>query len=209
MIWSIKFNRKQNRKNKDGTTLKKITMAVILLLLVSSNARTQEMAITAQNQFLLFSKILTFERQLRERVGDEIVIGLVYQKKFRSSLNAKIEFEKALNESSIKKINEIEIRYQSINLSENTDLADFILQNHIDVLYITPVRAFDPKSIALVAQTNQVLTMSGVAEYIEAGIAVCVGIKSDKPQILINLQVVKSIGIDFSSQLLKLAKVIQ
>jgi hypothetical protein len=52
------------------------------------------------------------------------------------------------------------------------------------------------------------LTLTGVAEYVRAGIAVGIGVRDDRPEILVNLAAARAAGADFSAQLLLLARVI-
>jgi hypothetical protein len=166
------------------------------------------MVVPVDVQLSLFSKILTFDRNLKTRVGEEIVVGIVYQGKFRKSLNVKDEIENFKNQF-LSKIDEIPVRYVSIDISEESDLANTISKNSIDILYITPVRALDLEVITIVSRTKHIITLTGVPDYVESGLSVGIGVKGGKPQIMINLSAAKAEGIDFNSKLLNLAKVVQ
>jgi hypothetical protein len=159
-------------------------------------------------QYSLFLKILTFDRNLKARAGEEIVIGIVYQKNFRESLNIKEEITKVINESLTQKIEDIPIRQVPINLN-NTDLDSAVSQMKIDILYLTPLRAVKIEDITKVSRTKQLTTLTGVPDYVESGLAVGIGTKGDKPLIIINLPASKKEGADFSSQLLRLAKIVE
>lgn len=52
------------------------------------------------------------------------------------------------------------------------------------------------------------MTFTGVPKYVEQGIAVGIGIQDRKPKIHINLSASKAEGAEFSSQLLKLAEIV-
>jgi hypothetical protein len=52
------------------------------------------------------------------------------------------------------------------------------------------------------------MTFSGVPEYVEEGISVGIDVKNNKPLIVINIKSAKLEGIDFNSQLLKIAKIL-
>ncbi len=83
------------------------------------------------------------------------------------------------------------------------------MSNHdIDILYITPLRATGIKEIIRACGAGKILTLTGVPEYVTDGVAIGIGIKGEKPRILINITSAKNEGSDFSSQLLKLAMVI-
>ncbi|RKZ30104.1 hypothetical protein DRQ33_08170, partial [bacterium] len=76
-------------------------------------------------------------------------------------------------------------------------------------LYITPGFDNNLSQILDICSENNILSMTGVPSYAESGTAIGLGIKNDKPEIIINLKVSKQIGADFSADILKLARVIK
>ncbi|MGB8658406.1 MAG: YfiR family protein [Candidatus Zixiibacteriota bacterium] len=188
--------------------IKNIISVIIITILGFTILWAQEMPVPVDLQYSLFLRILTFDRNLKARVGEEIVVGVVYQKNFRESINAKDEFTKAMDESPIKQIEDIPIRKAFINLN-NTDLDSAVSQMKINILYITPLRTVKIKDITKVSQIKQLITLTGVPDYVVSGLAVGIGTKGDKPLIIINLPATKKEGADFSSQLLQLAKVVE
>ena len=189
--------------------IKRICLVIILTILYTAVPWAQDMPVPVKLQFSLLLKILTFDRNLKERVGDEITIGIIYQKRFRRSLKVKEELVTVMNESSIKKIEGIPFRCVSIDISRETDLAKAVSKNEIDILYITPLRALGIEAITSISRVEKIVTLTGVPGYVTSGLAVGIGIKSEKPLIIINLTAAKAEGADFSSQLLKLARVIK
>jgi hypothetical protein len=77
------------------------------------------------------------------------------------------------------------------------------------LIYVAPLRAYDVTKISNLSKKLKILTLTGVNEYIDFGLSITIGVKGDKPQIIINLPSAKAEGADFSSQLLKLATVIE
>lgn len=186
--------------------VKKRAIVPVLLLLMAAAGRAQEMAVPVQTQLPLFLKILTFDRNLRARAGHEIVIGVVYQNKFRASLNAKDELMRAVSASQIKNIEGIPVYFVPIDVSVEADLIGDIVENHVDVLYVTPVRALGMETFTAVSRERGIVTLTGVLDYVASGLSVGVEVKGGKPHIVINLRSAKAEGADFSSQLLKLVK---
>ena len=185
-----------------------IYITLLLTILWTGTSSAQEMAVPVDIQVPLFLKILTFDRNLKERAGDEIVIAVVYQGKYRSSLNVKDEFVKLLQEAAVKNIDGIPIRCVPLDIGERTDPQNTIAEHNADLLYITPLRAVNTEAITAASRAKKKPTLTGVPDYVESGLAVGIGIKGDKPQIIINLPAAKAEGADFSSQLLKLAKIL-
>ena len=158
-------------------------------------------------QWPLFSKILTFDYNLPARAEDELVIGLVYQQKFRESLIVK---NKALKvASSLEEMGKYDFRCVEIDISDSTDLEKIISREGIDILYVAPLRAVQMKTIFSASRATQTMTLTGVPDYVESGLAVGIDMKGGKLQISINLPASKAEGCHFSSRLLKLAKIIR
>jgi hypothetical protein len=113
-----------------------------------------------------------------------------------------------VKESSIKKIEDIPFRLVSIDI-DDTDLASATSRENVDILYITPLRAAEIETITAVSRAEKIMTITGVPDYVELGLAVGIGEEGNKPLIIINLPTAKAEGADFSSKLLKLAKIIE
>ena len=189
-------------------------MRIFILLfiwsvLVAPLSRGQEIEVPANVQFALLQKILAFDRNLKERAGDEIVIGILYQSNFRSSLNFKDELATVIKKSEIDQLLNLPIRYVAIELEAKTNLGELAAKHNLDIFYVAPVRAVDMKTITTVSRGRKILTFTGVPAYVEAGITVGIGTKGDTPRIIINLPAAKAEGVEFNAQLLKLAKVIE
>ena len=182
---------------------------ILLIFLWATMSWAQEMAVAVNTQFTLFSKILAFDRNLKTRRHDEIVIGIVYQSRFRTSLNVKNEILRIAGEYSTRKIEGIPIRYIPIDLGDETDLESAISTNSVNVLYIAPLRVLEIAGITRISRAKRIITLTGVPDYVESGLAIGIGTKGEKPQILINLAAAKAEGANLSSELLKLSKVIK
>jgi hypothetical protein len=165
------------------------------------------MAVPVEIQLPLFLKLMAYDRNL-DRVGEEIVVGLVYQGAARQSRLIKDDFLDVIENSSGWQIADKPIQLVTIDI-ENTDLVQVILDKNIDALYVTPVSSEMLENIQAATTSQRIITLTGVPAYVGAGIAVGIGLRhNDRPEILINLPSAKAAGADFSSQLLQLAKVI-
>ncbi len=193
---------------KFGTPIFRLVLTIILTFSGTARFHAQEMVVPIKLQLALFLKILPFDWNLKDRVGNEIVFAIFYQNNFGISYNAKEGFLKVVKESSVKEIDGIPLRFVSIDIEE-TDLAEAITRDNVDILYITPLRAMEIEKITNLSRAQKITTLTGVPDYVESGLAVGVGVKGEKPLIIINLKAAKAEGADFSSQLLKLAKVIE
>jgi hypothetical protein len=182
---------------------------ILLGLYISgiSHLRAQDIVVPVELEIPLFSKILVFDRNMKNRIGHEMTVGILFQSHYRRSLTVKKDFLDYVRINPDQSVNQIPIRFVAVDLNDTTDLASVIEETHINVLYITPLRAVDMNVITLISRSKSLITWTGVPEYVAAGISIGIGIKGGKPLILINRPAAIAEGLDFSSQLLKLAQI--
>jgi hypothetical protein len=195
-------------RTKDGLASRVLGLALAVLG-ISVFSAAQEMALDTAVQYRIFMKILKYDKNLTAKIGSELVIGLLFQSGFRSSYLAKENFFKAMTDSPIKQFESRPIRCAVMDLDKEIRLEESISRFHVDVLYIAPLRAYDLASLLSIAQSLKLITLTGVPEYVGQGVAVGLQLKGDKPEILIYLAAAKAEGADFSSNLLKLARIIR
>lgn len=169
------------------------------------------MPLSVVTQWALFQKILVYDRNLDRFGGKSLNVGVVYQKKDRLSLQSRDQFHAAVAANpELKGVHQkkgFNFSCVDLALEDSSDLAAAITELSVDLLYITPMRTLDVELVAAVSRAQQRTTLTGVPDYVEAGLAVGLGVKGEKPRILVNLKAAKAEGANFNSRLLKLAKV--
>ncbi len=189
--------------------MKKTVQILFLLCLLSSQAYSQDMAVPIELQLNLLLKVASFDRNLETRVGEEIVIGILHQKKYRPSLTVMEDLSRLIEEQMPLKIKTISVRSMNCVYKTIEDLSEFIKRENVDFLYVTPLRAVEIEKITDLTRKNNILSMTGVTEYSERGISVSIGRRSNKPEIIINQKNAIDEGVRFSSNLLNLAKIVK
>lgn len=187
----------------------KTLLFIIFIMGLTGPAATQEIETPVDVHIPIFLKVLGFDRNLGKRAknGDEIVLGIVFQAKFRKSLNVKNQAEKFLEQLTGSKIGDIPLRIVTLQLDDLANLKTDLLKEKVTVLYITPLRAVDILDLVSICRSFHITSLTGVPEYCETGVAVSVASKGGSPLIIINQDAAETEGADFSSQLLKLAKI--
>ncbi len=161
----------------------------------------------------LLKKILGFERNWKNRAGQELVIGLLYQKE--NSISSWI-MEDWLNllshlSEADRQLEGVPISFQKVELDSLSSLEAILIEKRVQILYITPL---ETKNIARIL--NEIVrvcgklkigTFTAVPEYLDSGVAIGFQFKEQKTQIVINLEASRAQGFDFSSQLLRLARI--
>lgn len=186
-----------------------VVAALLVLALLVHHARTQEMAVPVSIQVPLLMKVISADRRLGERSGSELVIGVFYQPRFRASVATMESFIEAAGAPLVSPIDGQPARVLSVPIEGQPDWDALIVSNELDVCYIAPLRALGVTDLLPAARAHQAVTCTGVPEYVEAGLSIGFDSRGGKPQIVINMDAAKSEGIDFSSQLLKLARIIK
>ena len=181
---------------------------IVMLLLAAFRPAYQEMEAPISVQNSVFLKALSFDKQFNIRIQEKIVIGVVYQELYRPSLNAQKEYL-SLQESLVgKRVKGRFVELVPIVLDNEGQWKEQLLKNDVNVIYITPLRSFDLSSLTDFSREQKLITFTGVRNQCAQGVSTAIGMRGNKPQIIINLEAAKMEGTEYSSQLLKLAKVI-
>ncbi|HDM90245.1 MAG TPA: YfiR family protein [candidate division WOR-3 bacterium] len=186
-----------------------VSVLITALLVGLTGLTAQEIQVPIGVQVPIFIKILAFDRSLRKKAGDEILIGVLYQHKYMRSSLAKDEIISELKKLGHLRVQGLPVRYTVIDFIDGRSLEREIDAKGIDVLYVTPLRAVDPGEIRAVTRKKKVLTFSVIPEYVEAGLSVGLSVRGEKPRIVVNLRAAEAEGAAFSSRLLRLAQTIE
>jgi hypothetical protein len=166
------------------------------------------MPVPAPMQASLFAKILTFDRNLKARAGKELKIGVLYQTKVRSSLEAQEEFLRAMCGDPGRRIEALAVSCVTIEWTGASDLRAAVARESIRVLYVAPLRAVAIEEIVAISRARKITTITGVPEFVDKGIALGLTLRAERPLILVHLPAARAEGADLNSQLLKLARVL-
>jgi hypothetical protein len=187
-------------------------MALWLLLvfvLACPRASADDMPIPAQSQVPILLKILTYDRKLEESDRDVIRIGVLYAPHNRQSSRWRSEICEQLEAHSGKTINGTPHVYEAVAYTSIAKLNNLLSDREIDILYISGGLSEGLGDILALCREHGVFTMSGVAEYVDAGICVALGIGDGKPEIVVDLPTVRAVGSDLKASLLRLCRVIR
>ncbi len=189
--------------------LKYIPFIILLFIFYEQNAQT--ISVPVNIQMSLFGKILTFDKSLDSKIQNNKIINIciLYQSKNRNSLNLRNEVLENISDKQIDKVIGGKTNIQSFDIEDTESFEKYIKNKSIDIVIITSLKAVKIESIATLCQLNKIMSFSLVPEYIDEGISVAIDIKGEKPQIVINLYSSQKEGVNFSSQLLKLSKIVK
>jgi hypothetical protein len=86
-------------------------------------------------------------------------------------------------------------------------LGDALERHQPDVLYVAPLRSIAIGAVREMCERHQVASITGVPDYVDRGVAVGIGERGGKPEILVNKDVADALGMDFAARFLRLVTV--
>jgi hypothetical protein len=184
---------------RSSLTRRTLAASIALLLFFSGEARGQAAAVVpAAVQIAIFEKVWTLDRAFPPRTP--IIMLVVFQRRNRDSFLVKEELVAAARRMPGLVVRVIDL--------EETLLVPALLVG-VDVVYLTPLRSVSISELLTVTRAAHIRSVTGVAGYVPLGVSVGVTLQHERPSIVINLPASRAEGSDFSSQLLKLARVIR
>jgi YfiR/HmsC-like len=184
-------------------------LGLLFFLLTTAPVVAQEIAVPVQVHVPLLVKILSFDRNLTARIGERVVLGVLYQRHYRTSANIADEVRRAAAELETTDTGGFTVHPVAIDLDATQDLRAALARHQVTVLYVSPLRAVDLATVIAATRPGSVTTLTGVPEYVETGLAVGIDLRGGRPEIVVNLPASRAEGADLNAQLLKLARVIQ
>lgn len=172
-------------------------------------AQEAEVLVPADLQAQILLNVLTFDRNLAERAGEELVFAVLIQRRYMPSVDAGNGLLAALRGISGEVMPGMRLSVVRLELDTGDDLGRALASLRPSVLYVPPLRALSIEEIVATTRALKIRTLTGVAEYVTRGLAIGLRLRDDRPEIVINLQAAVAEGADLNSQLLKLARVIR
>jgi hypothetical protein len=198
--------------HRSGSNRWRASLLIALFCIVAPGApavgSSDESPIEPGLQAQLLLKVLSFDRALAARAGSELTVGVVIQRRYRPSLEAGEDMLAAFASVANRDFVALRVRAVAVELGPETDLQAELSRLEVDVLYVTPVRALPVETIAAATRALRICSMTAVPQLVSDGLAVGVGVRDDRPEILVNLEAASAEGIDFSAQLLRMARIV-
>jgi len=184
-----------------------VSALVTITTAFPSPVNGQDMPVPVSIQIPLLTKILAFDRTFSERVGEDFVIAIVYQSGFRASVLARNQVAEAADKIAFGGAGQIPVRYVFVDVDQSRSWRWRLANSAADVIYVAPLRAFDLSLITTASRSLDMITYTGVPGYVASGVAVGLDLFANRPKIVVNLAASYEEGCDFTSELLKLARI--
>lgn len=168
----------------------------------------QNMAASVEVQVPLLLKTISFDRSRVAGTGHDLVVGVLYQGKYRASAEVASGVRRTLESLPQSGVGAWTLRLVLIDLDDAGDLDSILTHKRVSVLYVSPLRAASLRRITDATRASRVTTVTGVPGYVDAGLSIGIDVQEDRPRIIMNLAASQAEGAQFSSQLLHLARLV-
>jgi hypothetical protein len=180
----------------------------ILVFLLNIWISCSQVSVPVNYQTDLISKILLMNKNFTVN-GKQIKIGILYNGLQKSSADIATQLSSGLTGKGIR-INNKKIDIQLIDLSQynNRQIIDVLKSSDLSCLYISPVRGVNLANISRECKDNNILSITATPSQTETYFTIGFDIIDNQIKIIINYQNMIEENVDFSSYLLKVAKII-
>lgn len=166
-----------------------------------------EVAVPVPLQMDLLLKVAGYDRNLPTRARGMVRLMILTKRDDPLSKNVGEQAVRALAGKDVKGM-PTEIVTQMFN--DGPSLTERVRDGRVSILYATP--GFGARELLTIARSLSglsVLSSGAVAHFVDTAVALGFDLVSGKPKLLVNVRRAREQGVDLSSQVLKLAKVIE
>ena len=192
---------------KMNPRLSSLIVAFLLLLLPASTLA--RVSVPESRQIPIFLKILAYDRNLNQRAGDKIHIGVIYSDRddpeFGENLSKVID---ALSENLNVEIRGLPMTFSVLKFNTPEEFARRLKEREINIVYLTCGLRENLPDIVAVTRHLKVLTLAAEIIYLKSGVALGLHPMRGRLKIFINLKASRQEGARLSANILKLCEIV-
>jgi hypothetical protein len=186
-----------------------LILAALLMLAVGSVMASEDQEIPEKLQVPIFFKLLTYDRTLMENSSEILRVGVLYRLGDRVSEQNMEAFMEVLTSMAEKTIKGKTFEMVPIPWDRKDSIDKGLSRAGVDVLYVTMGHKDKLSRIKALTRTLEILSLTGVVDYVSDGLSFGLSLEEGHPRILVNLDAVRAEGHDLESQVLRICKTIQ
>jgi len=185
-----------------------LALALSISMFCAPQATADPMSLRERHATIL-AKSLTYDDNLLSRAGKEVVVAVLYRAGAEATAEDAEAWRQAFDNLASLRFLDLPFRALTLPLETAEQLRKAIDQQGIDALFVLGATKDDLAGIQKVTREQKVLTLASREEQVTAGLSLGVFVIDGKTTLIVNLAASREEGAVFSSQLLKLAKVIK
>ena len=160
-------------------------------------------------QAVILARALAYDDNLRNRAGDSLVIAVLFKPGAGGSESAADGMVRAFKALEGVKVQNLPMHVLKLAYGSRDALHGAVGAQGIDAVYVCPGLEGDQGAIRDESRRDHILTIASREEQMNAGLSLGVFQFDGKTTITVNLPASKEEGAAFSSELLRLARVIR
>jgi hypothetical protein len=192
---------------KKSPRLSSLIVAFLLPLLPASTLA--RVSVPESRQIPIFLKILAYDRNLNQRVGERLNIGIIYSDRTNpesgDNLSNVIE---ALGQNQSTEIKGLPVTFTVLRFSTPEAFTQRLMEAGINIVYLTSGLRENLRDIVAVTRQLKVLSLAAEIVYLKSGVALGLHPIEGRLRIFINLKASREEGARFSANILKLCEIV-
>ncbi len=186
-----------------------ITFVSLILFFMPVHKTAADMTVPLDIKAKLFLTALTYDIALTKKIAKQFSIGIVYFIGVSGSEDEAKAFLDVMLKYSDKKVSGLNYKPVLFPYLNNVDMIEKFDNEKIKVLYVSSGHIDTIEQITKITETKEVFTITDQPECVPGcGVSMRIGIRSNKPKIMLNLASAKSEGADFSSKFLRVVELV-
>jgi hypothetical protein len=177
-------------------------------LLIAAPVHSQ-LEVPPDRQVLVLTRALSYDSDLKTRVGSDITLAVLSKAGNASSEASAATIMKAFRVLSNVKVQGLPLITRALSYTSGAALSGAVAAQGIDAIYVCPGLDSDLAAIIDVCRKRHVVSFASREEQVTRGLSLGVFPIDSRPTIVLNLPAAKSEGASFSSELLRVAKVLK
>ena len=173
----------------------------------TGSAIADDLTVPISLQVDLLARVAAYEQHYAARAGTEAVVLVAVRQGHAESARASGQFEAGLRRSAT--LAGRSVRVLRHPFTSGAALRVAVDENAAAIVYLTPGLGDQVNAIARALDGASVLTVSAIGSDAERGAVLAFELVAARPTLVVNLRQARLQGVVFSSQLLRLARVIQ
>jgi hypothetical protein len=187
-----------------------VSLLLCAALLFSGPTRAQQPAAgAAERQVLILVRALAYDRNLKARAGDALVIAVLGKADDEASRRESGAVIDALRALGGVKVQGLPLRAARLQWAGAADLEEQIRRLGVDAVYVSVGLSAEVPAIREVCRKHKALGLGGNPADVRRGLALGAFVADGRSTILVNLPESREGGADLGAELLRLAEVIR
>jgi hypothetical protein len=166
-------------------------------------------SVPESRQIPIFLRILAYDRNLNQRVGERLNIGIIYSDRTNPELGDNLtNVIEALGQNQSTEIKGLPVTFTVLRFSTPEAFTQRLTEAGVNIVYLTSGLRENLSDIVAVTRQLKVLSLAAEIVYLKSGVALGLHPIEGRLRIFINLKASREEGARFSANILKLCEIV-